>query len=410
MLIRLKAMKEGGGGGFLKYRIEYRRRVVRIMLTIGIKKKPTATGRSKYNEDSWVVGQEAFKALDLPEEVKDQAVKMANAGLSDGTKAQYQAAWNLARKAEEAMGETFEMPWTPRTTIMFVVYARQKHWPRLKASTIKAYLAGVRMQHLMRGYMVGGLKPDIVKLMVSGAENLDAIQARLEEKKPRQAITWDLLKRIKERLFEVKGSKVWKTAVWLTCSLAFNGSFRVHEILARQKMTFSTSTDLLGKSVRMRSWENGGRIKTCLEVNLSHPKEARLSQGVKVDVFEIKGAESWACPVRAFRAYTSTGCQGDDDSPLIRCADGQNYTGTTFNKDLKFLLDGVVDYREGTVTSHSFRAGLATWMAKAGYSDEEIMLTGRWKSGAFLNYVKTPRTARATQAEELVSRLANVAI
>ena len=342
--------------------------------------------------------------------MREVAVKMANAGLSEGTKSQYQAAWNLAKKAEREMGEKFTMPWSPRITIMFVVYARHKHWPNLKASTIKAYLAGIRMQHLMRGHLVGGLKPEIVKLMVSGAENLDAIQARLEQKKPRQAITWDLLKRIKERLFEVKGTKAWKTAVWMTCAMAFSGSFRIHELLSKHKMTFSPSTDLLGGSVRRRTWSKGGVLKTCLEVHLAHPKEARLSQGVKVDVFSIEGEEAWACPVRAFDSYISTGCQGDTNSPLVRCKEGKNYTGTDFNRDLKVLLEGVVDYKEGAVTSHSFRAGMATWMAKAGYSDEEIMLTGRWRSQAFLNYVKTPRTARAVQAEELVARLARVTV
>ena len=101
---------------------------------------------------------------------------------------------------------------------------------------------------------------------------------------------------------------------------------------------------------------------------------------------------------------------GGRNIPLIRSRDGLNYAGYEFNRDLKRLLEGIVDYKEGAVTSHSFRAGLATWMARAGYSDEEIMLTGRWKSQAFLHYVKTPRTARAAQAEELIARLAKVAI
>ena len=183
---------------------------------------------------------------------------------------------------------------------MFVVYARNRHIPNLKASTIKAYLAGIRMQHLMRGFLVAGLKPDIVKLMITGAENLDAIQARLEGKKQRQPVTWDLLKRIKERLFEVRGSKSWKKTVWMTCALAFSGSFRIHELLSKHKMRFSAGKDLVGKSVKKRTWVNEGKQKTCLEIHLVHPKEARLSQGVKVDLFAIEGEESWACPVKAY--------------------------------------------------------------------------------------------------------------
>ena len=300
------------------------------------------------------------------------------------------------------------MPWSVSTTIKFVVYARHQHMPNLKASTIKNYLAGIRMQHLMRGYLRVCLKPDIVKLMLSGAENLDAIQARLEKKKVRQPVTWEIMKTIRQRLHEVRGSKAWKTRVWLTSAVAFSGSFRIHELLAKNKMSFSPTADLLGKSVQKKTWSKDGKSKTYLEVYLAHPKEARLSKGILVDVFAIEGVESWACPVRAYDAYMRTGCQGGAEQPLIQSEDGSNYTGADFNKDLKFLLAGKVDYKEGSVTSHSFRAGLASWMARAGYSDQEIMLTGRWKSEAFLNYVKTPRAARAAQAEELITRLARV--
>ena len=364
---------------------------------------------AKYNDEDWV-GADSFMALKLPEGVREKAARMANAGVSDSTKAQYKSAWNLAMKAEKHYGEQFSMPWSVGTTIAFIVFARHYHEPQLKATTIKAYLAGIRMQHLMRGIMEVSLKPDIIKIMLTGAENLDAVKARLEKKEARQPVTWDLMKTIRQRLAELRGSKEWKTAVWLTCTLAFAGSFRIHEVLAKHKMSFSSAKDLLGKSVERRFTMVEGKRKEFLEVYLAHPKKARLSKGIKVDVFAIEGEESWACPVRAFRAYISTGCQGSAEQPLVQCANGTNYTGAEFNADLKLLLAGRVDYSKGAITSHSFRAGLATWMARAGFSDEEIMLTGRWKSQAFLRYIKTARTTRAIQAADLVARLARVVV
>ena len=92
--------------------------------------------------------------------------------------------------------------------------------------------------------------------------------------------------------------------------------------------------------------------------------------------------------------------------PLITREDGRNYTGTEFNRDLKAILEGEIDYKEGKITSHSFRSGLASWMAKCGYSDEQIQLTGRWKSSAFLKYIKRSRAIRSKQAESLVNNLA----
>ena len=65
-----------------------------------------------------------------------------------------------------------------------------------------------------------------------------------------------------------------------------------------------------------------------------------------------------------------------------------------FNTDLKILLRGQVDYSKGKITSHSFCAGLATEMAKLGYADQDIMNIGRWRSSAYLSYVKCPRVKR----------------
>ena len=40
--------------------------------------------------------------------------------------------------------------------------------------------------------------------------------------------------------------------------------------------------------------------------------------------------------------------------------------------------------------AHSFRIGAASWAAAKGFSDSQIRLLGRWKSNAFLKYIRTP--------------------
>merc|ERR1712105_190598 len=94
--------------------------------------------------------------------------------------------------------------------------------------------------------------------------------------------------------------------------------------------------------------------------------------------------------------------------PLLRRSWGANYTGKEFNRDLGRFLGSVTMAQGGTVTSHSFRSGIATSMALAGYTDSEIMSMGRWHSTAFLRYIKTSREKRAMIAQELAARMSKL--
>ena len=46
--------------------------------------------------------------------------------------------------------------------------------------------------------------------------------------------------------------------------------------------------------------------------------------------------------------------------------------------------------------SHSFRIGAASWAAAKGMSDAQISAFGRWKSTAFLRYIRTPTLANSS--------------
>ena len=46
--------------------------------------------------------------------------------------------------------------------------------------------------------------------------------------------------------------------------------------------------------------------------------------------------------------------------------------------------------------SHSFRIGAASWAAAKGMSDAQIRTFGRWKSTAFLRYIRTPTLANSS--------------
>ena len=325
--------------------------------------------------------------------------------MSSATKAQYASAMNMAKKMEKETGALITFPWSTETVIQFILYMRNHDQGR-KSTTISNYICGVRMQHLMRGYNNVNLRTEVVKLMLKGAANLDALKSRLQGKKSRRPVTWEIMMKIRSNLHWLNANKTWKRAVWLVCTLAFNGSFRIHELLARHKHSYSSQFDLLADNVKEKSMWVKGEERKFLQVFLANPKEEKLSEGIMVEVFEVMGDQKWMCPISAYRAYVRTGSSGKGKTPLIRAEDGSNYTGKQFNQDIKILLKDDVDYSMGPITAHSFRAGLATMMAKAGFQDEEIQLTGRWNSDAFKKYIKAPRLKRATQASDLVNRIA----
>ena len=76
-----------------------------------------------------------------------------------------------------------------------------------------------------------------------------------------------------------------------------------------------------------------------------------------------------------------------------------------FNDNLKHFLKDKMDLSWEPITSHSFRAGLATMMAKARCTDFEIQLTGRWTSTGFKSYIKTAGPKRAILAMSIWTKL-----
>jgi hypothetical protein len=130
--------------------------------------------------------------------------------------------------------------------------------------------------------------------------------------------------------------------------------------------------------MKLDSMKENGKSVRLLRIHLRNPKEQKLAQGVTVELFQTG---NFLCPVAAFLKWRNCSkLQLSKLKPAIRLETGQNYTGRDFNKDLRLMMSQHVDYNKGTISSHSFRGGLASLMASLGYPDHEIMTIGRWRS------------------------------
>ena len=90
------------------------------------------------------------------------------------------------------------------------------------------------------------------------------------------------------------------------------------------------------------------------------------------------------CPVRAMQQYLAV--RGDAPGPVFSLPGGSPLLRSKFDKTLHLTVKtcGL----QGRYLGHSFRIGAATEAAAKGMSDSKIRQLGRWRSNAFLTYIR----------------------
>ena len=104
------------------------------------------------------------------------------------------------------------------------------------------------------------------------------------------------------------------------------------------------------------------------------------------------------CPVVAPLAYLAA--QGGQERPLFQHYDWCPLTKAAFVDHVRrtLTLAGVDDRN---YAGHSFRIGVATATATAGVDDSLIQTLGRWKSSAYLAYIRVLRECLAAISTRL---------
>ena len=316
---------------------------------------PTAEERQKY---SGVGGfhESVFSNSGVPTSLAPCLAEAGNFSLAASTWKTYKTPDNHVDRCNQEMGTNLTYPFSVVDILTFIGWLVEKRGVR--STTVQVYMSAVRMGHLKRGFYNTNLRPDIVQLIITGLKQRDLLKDKLAGKVGRAPIDMKLMRIIKIGLRNSKWSVHKKRLVLAVANTSFNGSFRIHELLSRQKNCFDPTSTLLTRDVVVDETSEVGEIQGVLRVHLKSPKESRLRHGVKV---EIAATGSFICPVVAVKNYVRDArFPLSSDKPFFRSQDGSGYTGAAFNLDLKSLLDGHVDYSQGKITSHSFRAGLAT--------------------------------------------------
>ena len=351
-------------------------------------------GVTKYGPNG-LFSESSFNDLYVTSEYKKILETAANYSLSKKTWSSYKTAENMLIKCQDETGSNMELPLDQRDVLLFIAWSIKRG---IQSRTISSYLSGIRMLHLKQGLNVPILRSDLVKQILEGRVHMDTVQKRQGNKPTRLPVTPTVLKLLKLELKSSTLSKENKRLLWAVITIAFAGGFRIHELLSTMEAKFDPLYTLLGEDIKIKPITHRGEKIETLQIKLKSQKTDRIGVDCIVDVYESNGA---FCPVKAFNKWKRTTNQLQNLKPAFREDNGKPLTGKNFNKHLKQLLSNHIDYSMGNITSHSFRAGIATLMGELGYSDDEIKALGRWSSRAFETYLKLPRTKRLEMARAI---------
>ena len=128
--------------------------------------------------------------------------------------------------------------------------------------------------------------------------------------------------------------------------------------------------------------------------NREHPTSLTVSlRASKTDVFQaghsllVGATGNLLCPVAAVLGYLAT--HPNVSGPLFIHEDGSPLSRSYLVQAVRAALASAGNLNLSRYSGHSFRIRAATTAARAGVLDSMIQTLGRWKSSAFLAYIRT---------------------
>ena len=254
----------------------------------------------------------------------------------------------------------------------------------MSVGTIRSYLSALRFQQIS----VGLSDPAYTSF-----PRLSYILKGIHRNKPdcvrgkRLPITPSLLRQI-HAIWSKDPSLFDKAMLWAACCLGFFGFMRAGEFTCT-----SPGENVLSVSDVTIDSRDSPQV---LIVHLRHSKTDPF--GIGTHLYLGRTGDQTLCPVAAVLSYLAI--RPPVPGPLF-CF--QNGTPLSRVHLVHHLRDALSQAGVDTAhyAGHSFRIGAATAAAQAGFSDSFIKTLGRWKSSAFLAYIRTPPEKVIAVAKEL---------
>ena len=255
----------------------------------------------------------------------------------------------------------------PAATDTLIYFLADLRRTGVAPGTARQRLAAVRHLHIRCGsdFAAGG--DPLVRAAVRGY----ATRGGGDGRRTRHGVTVDQMRVLKSALGSRGLGYFYQRSVWAACCAAFYGGLRASDYLCttpdrglrRADITFSPDGSQCICKIRVQ--------KNC-------------QFGPAASVY-LPATGTSTCPVRALRLYCELRDQRAGAGEALFLTDsGAPLTRRQLSAALREIL--------GTgYSTHSLRIGVATEAAAAGVPDATIQLLGRWRSAAYLGYVRGER-------------------
>jgi hypothetical protein len=237
------------------------------------------------------------------------------------------SALNAYKKYCICMRLPFELPIDRNTMSDFISWAALEK--KLSPDSIKSYISNIKLIHKLKGLLTDGCSSFLCKTLIRGAENLHFYSN--EKKEQKKVMSLPLLRILGHELANSNWSDHSKVVIWSTYTVAFMGSFRLGELLAKSETEFNPLETLMWRDIKFMSDDS-------IQIHVKVPK-TRTAKGEHISLFPFPFYG--CCPVAAIKKLKSLAEKnGDLDKPVFMFNSGrfshkskieQNYSAPTFS-------------------------------------------------------------------------------
>ena len=297
--------------------------------------------------------------------------KLTKSSLQPSSIPTYKRAWKLFYQFLNAVFQTVSgaFPISPHTLALFIAYMyKQTYAP----STVSSYVSALGFSHKFLGY------PDSTKafFVIQMLKGYGKLGSRLDCRLP---ITLPVLRRIMESSAQLTISRYQSYMFNVMCSTALYSFLRIGEITS----TSSRTSDIPLQVHQLVKLVDSSQHVVAFKIQFGNFKHNYNQRPFSV----VINRQPSCCPVQLLLDYL--GLRGPRPGPLFITSDHSPVSRTSFSSLLSLTLQscGLDPTR---YKGHSFRIGAASFAADRGMSDAQIRTLSRWKSNAFLKYIRIP--------------------